>query len=80
MATDVSKLWEIVKDRAAWCAAVHGVAKSRTQLSDLITTTTTNTRIHKAFIIFLQGVSMACHINWIPQINVSALNYKSIVV
>ena len=30
---NLSKLREIVKDRAAWSAAVHGVAKSRTQLS-----------------------------------------------
>ena len=31
---NLSKLPEIVKDREAWCPAVHGVAKSRTRLSD----------------------------------------------
>ena len=34
MGMNLGKLWEIVRDREAWCAAIHGVTKSQTRLSD----------------------------------------------
>ena len=36
--TSLSKLQQIVQDRESWCAAVHGVPKSQTRLSDGTTT------------------------------------------
>ena len=39
MDMSLSKLWGMVKDREAWCAAVHGATKNWTQLSDRRTTT-----------------------------------------
>ena len=49
MDMSLSKLQEIVEDRGAWCAAVHGVTKSQTRLRDWTTATAEICGIHPTF-------------------------------
>ena len=51
MDMSLGELWELVMDREAWCAAIHGVAESRTRLSDW-TEQFDNTIIHKEKVLF----------------------------
>ena len=72
MDMNLSKLQETIEDRGAWCAAVHGVTKSRTQLSKWTTATKLEDHVWKSICVLICITFSTCQV-WLTCLNAVGL-------